>query len=86
MIIFYRELRRLYSINSFLNYDEIIFIELYQVKTLKLIIGSRGSKLALVQTYYVKDLLEKIDENLDIEIKVVKTRGDVDQRSPITWG
>ena len=51
---------------------------------MKLVIGSRGSKLALVQTYYVKDLLEKIDENLDIEIKVIKTRGDVDQRSPIT--
>ena len=54
------------------------------MKILKLVIGSRGSKLALVQTYYVKDLLEKIDENLDIEIKVIKTRGDVDQRSPIT--
>ena len=54
------------------------------MKTLKLIIGSRGSKLALAQTFYVKDLLEKIDEDLDIEIKVVKTRGDVDQKSPIS--
>lgn len=51
---------------------------------MKLIIGSRGSKLALAQTYYVKDLLEKIDENLDIEIKVVKTKGDVNQKAPIS--
>lgn len=42
---------------------------------MKLVIGSRGSKLALAQTYYVKRLLERVDENLEIEIKVVKTRG-----------
>ena len=51
---------------------------------MKLVIGSRGSKLALAQTYYVKRLLERIDENLEIEIKVVKTRGDINQRAPIS--
>jgi len=48
------------------------------------VIGSRGSKLALAQTYYVKSLLERIDENLEIEIKVVKTKGDINQRAPIS--
>ncbi|MBW9223564.1 hydroxymethylbilane synthase [Methanothermococcus sp. SCGC AD-155-E23] len=51
---------------------------------MKLVIGSRGSKLALAQTYYVKSLLERIDENLEIEIKVVKTKGDINQRAPIS--
>jgi len=54
------------------------------VKTLKLVIGSRGSKLALAQTYYVKELLERIDKNLDIEIKIIKTKGDINQRAPIS--
>jgi len=54
------------------------------VKILKLIIGSRGSKLALAQTYYIKNLLEKIDEDIEVEIKIVKTRGDVDQKAPIS--
>ena len=51
---------------------------------MKLIIGSRGSKLALAQTYYVKNLLEKIDRELEVEIKVVKTKGDVNQKTPIS--
>jgi len=51
---------------------------------LKLVIGSRGSKLALAQTYYVKELLERIDKNLDIEIKIIKTKGDINQRAPIS--
>lgn len=54
------------------------------MKTLKLVIGSRGSKLALAQTYYVKELLERIDKNLDIEIKIIKTKGDINQRAPIS--
>jgi len=48
------------------------------------VIGSRGSKLALAQTYYVKELLERIDKNLDIEIKIIKTKGDINQRAPIS--
>ncbi|HID47924.1 MAG TPA: hydroxymethylbilane synthase, partial [Methanococcaceae archaeon] len=51
---------------------------------MKLVIGSRGSKLALAQTYYVKELLERIDKNLDIEIKIIKTKGDINQRAPIS--
>ena len=42
----------------------------------KLIIGSRGSKLALWQTNWVKRELEKLDPELVIEIEVLTTKGD----------
>ncbi|HEX5080798.1 MAG TPA: hydroxymethylbilane synthase, partial [Blastocatellia bacterium] len=41
-----------------------------------LIIGSRGSKLALWQSNWVKDQLEKVYEGLVVTIEVVKTTGD----------
>ena len=42
----------------------------------KLIIGSRGSKLALWQTEWVKAELERLHPGLEIEIKVFTTKGD----------
>lgn len=42
----------------------------------KLIIGSRASKLALVQSNLVKDQLNKRYPDLDIQIKTIKTTGD----------
>ena len=42
----------------------------------KLIIGSRGSKLALWQTEWVKSELERLTPGLEIEIKVLSTKGD----------
>jgi hydroxymethylbilane synthase len=41
-----------------------------------LIIGSRGSKLALWQSNWVKDRLEEVYEGLTVSIDVVKTTGD----------
>ena len=41
-----------------------------------LIIGSRGSKLALWQAELVKSLLYKSNPDLRIEIKIIKTQGD----------
>jgi hydroxymethylbilane synthase len=41
-----------------------------------LIIGSRGSKLALWQSNWVKDQLEKVYEGLVVTIEVIKTTGD----------
>jgi hydroxymethylbilane synthase len=41
-----------------------------------LIIGSRGSKLALWQSNWVKDRLEEVYEGLTVSIEVVKTTGD----------
>jgi len=42
----------------------------------KIIIGSRGSKLALWQADFVKRKLEKHNKNLRVEIKFIKTKGD----------
>ncbi len=44
--------------------------------TKKIIIGTRGSELALWQTNFVKDLLNKKFPFIEIEIKIVKTKGD----------
>ncbi|HEY8461508.1 MAG TPA: hydroxymethylbilane synthase, partial [Blastocatellia bacterium] len=41
-----------------------------------LIIGSRGSKLALWQSNWVKDRLEEVYEGLVVNIEVIKTTGD----------
>lgn len=42
----------------------------------KIIIGSRGSELALWQANFVKRELGKIDKNISVEIKIIKTKGD----------
>ena len=42
----------------------------------KLIIGSRGSELALWQANFVKRELEKRNKGLKVEIKIIKTKGD----------
>jgi len=43
----------------------------------KLIIGTRGSELALWQANYVKDRLAEI--NVEAELKIIKTQGDIIQ-------
>lgn len=40
----------------------------------KLIIGTRGSELALWQAHFVKDSLAAL--NIDVELKIIKTQGD----------
>lgn len=42
----------------------------------KIIIGSRGSKLALWQANYIKKELKRIHKNITVEIKIIKTKGD----------
>jgi hydroxymethylbilane synthase len=42
----------------------------------KIVIGSRGSELALWQANFVKGELEKFNKNLTVEIKIIKTKGD----------
>ena len=42
----------------------------------KLRIGTRGSPLALVQTHMVRDALLAAHDNLEIEVKIIKTSGD----------
>ncbi len=42
----------------------------------EIVIGSRGSELALWQANFVKRELEKRNKNLKVEIKIIKTKGD----------
>ncbi len=42
----------------------------------KIVIGSRGSKLALIQANWVKSELEKANKEIEFVIEVIKTTGD----------
>jgi len=48
-----------------------------------LILGTRGSKLALAQTTYVADTLRAAHPGLEIEIRIIQTRGDASQAANI---
>lgn len=50
----------------------------------KLVIGSRGSKLALWQSEWVKSQLELRFSNLEIRIEIIKTTGDTNTQQPLT--
>ena len=50
---------------------------------MKYIIGSRGSRLALIQTKYVQNKLAKAYPEHSFEIKVIKTKGDKIQNKPL---
>jgi hydroxymethylbilane synthase len=45
--------------------------------TRRLVIGSRGSKLALIQAEWVKERLSHLNPDCDIHIEIIKTTGDV---------
>lgn len=53
-----------------------------------LVIGSRGSELALWQAEWVKKELIKVYQDIKIEIKIIKTKGDVvlDKPLPLIGG
>ncbi|MCR4289649.1 MAG: hydroxymethylbilane synthase [Candidatus Scalindua sp.] len=42
----------------------------------KIVIGSRGSKLALIQANWVKSELEKANKEIEFTIEIIKTTGD----------
>lgn len=46
------------------------------MKAEKVVIGSRGSELALWQSNWVKDKLEKVHTGISVEVNVIKTKGD----------
>lgn len=48
----------------------------------KLIIGSRGSKLALTQTHHMRDQLCSLHADLEVEVEIIRTVGDVN-RAPL---
>lgn len=45
--------------------------------TSRIIIGSRGSKLALVQSEWVKASLARLDPAIEVSIEIIRTTGDV---------
>ena len=53
------------------------------MKAHKIVIGSRGSQLALWQANWVKSELERLHSNVDINIRVIKTIGDKIQDVPL---
>ena len=50
---------------------------------MKYIIGSRGSRLALIQTKYVQEKLAKAYPEHIFEIQIIKTKGDKIQNKPL---
>jgi hydroxymethylbilane synthase len=50
---------------------------------MKLIVGTRGSKLSLTQTNAVLDSIRVIHPDLKFEVKIVKTLGDEDAKNPL---
>ena len=52
----------------------------------KLVIGSRGSKLALTQTHWVRDRLQAHNDSLEIEVLEIRTTGDTATGSLRSFG
>lgn len=50
---------------------------------MRLVVGTRGSKLSLIQTKEVLDKLLEINSKIEFEIKIIKTKGDVDLETPL---
>lgn len=50
---------------------------------MKIIVGTRGSKLALVQTKWVVEELKKTNPEIEFEIKIIKTKGDLITHLPL---
>ena len=53
------------------------------MKAQKIIIGSRGSQLALWQANWVKSQLERLHSDVDINVRVITTSGDKIQDVPL---
>lgn len=50
---------------------------------MKIIVGTRGSKLALIQTNWVVEELKKANPGIEFEVKVIKTKGDLVTHLPL---
>ena len=55
----------------------------FNVEKKKIILGTRGSKLALIQTNNVINLLKRFAPDYEFEVKTIKTSGDTGDLSPI---
>ena len=50
---------------------------------MKFVVGTRGSNLALVQTNWVVEQLKKNNPDIEFEIKIIKTKGDLIKDLPL---
>lgn len=50
----------------------------------QLIIGSRGSKLALWQVEWVRAQLAALNPRLEVRVQILKTSGDINQNAPLS--
>jgi len=50
---------------------------------MRLIVGTRGSRLSLKQTEYVLDNLKRVKPDVDFKIKIIRTMGDVERKKPL---
>lgn len=50
---------------------------------MKVVVGTRGSKLALTQSKWVVSQLEACNPEVEFEIKIIKTKGDLIQNVPL---
>lgn len=50
---------------------------------MKIIVGSRGSNLAVTQTKMVMDQIKKANPEVEFELKIIKTKGDIFKDTPI---
>jgi len=50
---------------------------------MKIVVGTRGSKLALIQTNWAVEELKKANPGIEFEIKVIKTKGDLVTHLPL---
>lgn len=50
---------------------------------MRIIVGTRGSKLALIQTNWVVEVLKKSNPEIEFEVKVIKTKGDLVTHLPL---
>lgn len=50
---------------------------------MKIVVGTRGSKLAIIQTNWVVNELRVKHPEVDFSIKIIQTTGDLDQRIPL---
>jgi hydroxymethylbilane synthase len=49
----------------------------------RLVLGTRGSKLALAQSNWVADALRRAHPELDVDIQIIQTRGDATQAANV---
>ncbi|WP_069808016.1 hydroxymethylbilane synthase [Vulcanisaeta thermophila] len=50
---------------------------------MRLRIATRGSKLSLIQTNIIMDMIRRVEPDIDFELVIVKTTGDVIQDKPL---